>query len=1029
MAELRAGVQQALAGRSQLFLLTGEPGIGKTRTAAEIAADGKTRGMRVVWGVCFDGAGVPAYWPLIQAARALTNNLGSAQLTKLLGSSARELGRLIRDPGREVEPQVTDGGFDPEQSRFRMFDSFASLLANFAAFQPLMVVLDDLQYADETSWMTLRFIAREMRDAPLMIVASYRDEETRGSEARVSAIADLYRTGSRIALAGLSESEVGQVVASSAGQPPNRKFVSTLYRATGGNPFFVTEVVRAMISKNALHEADGGGRSIDFIMPESVRASIRARLSVLPERAKQLLSAAAVLGDRFEATSLHRLCGIPVDEMLRLLDTAISKGLVATAPESDQPYRFSHALIREALYHDLGNSERVRLHRRTVAILEDLYRTEPAIHLDELAYHSVKAAAGGDAEKAIDYALRAGEAAHAAFAYEQAAHHWRAALEIMERQAPAPERLARLLEKLGDALAITEFEHGQGIDCLERAAKIYEAAGSTVEEAQVRARLGVVLSRRAPTMNVPRAMEQYRRAEEVLGRLPESESQVWLYTGLAQAAMQALHTAEGLNASRRAMEVASNLGKEGPWVRAAALHSDQLFNCGKLSQAAALVDDAWHRADRLDDLNGAFEAAWSGGYQPLALWDPRGAQKWFERELSRPRLKEAVYQRRILSQQLAFARVFRGDVAGARDLLAQAPRAVIEGFMLLCEGEWERARALLDEACDVMRALGSRDGETVHSYFHALVCKACGDLAGAEASIARTLQNSIDGPVIPFQLNASAEACLIAIGQGQVEPARAHLARCREIIASGEDFRGLLGRAALAEGAVAAAGNDHETAQLHFARAIENFNRYDLPWERGQAHLLMGQALNAAGDGRGALQSFDAAQEIYERHDAGAAWFRLLDDARGRPARKARSTPYEGVFRNEGDYWTLSLGDGALHLRTSKGLHYIAQLLGSPGKSIAAVELERIARLPTGRRAASVRRRPRGSEGDERSRVVVTKAIKAAIERIRAGNASLGRYFATSIRTGYSCTYEPDPDNPVSWRVSTRLGKPLSKPL
>ncbi len=1033
MAELRAGLTDALAGRTQIFLLTGEAGIGKTRIATEIAAEATLRGMRAVWGRCCEGAGAPPYWPMSQIVRALLDGFDPDRLAASLGAAAPEIARLAgeSDPAAQVSAgEIKDD--DAQKSRFRLFDSFAKLIAIAARAHPLLIVLDDLHDADETSWLMLRFAVREVHDAPLMIVATYREAEVRGSEASLRVISDLYRSGRQLPLVGLSEAEVAQVVAGWAGCAPDEQFVSALHRTTGGNPFFVTEMIRArnLAGNSAVPDAP---RRAEFIVPESVRASIRGRLSALAPPVRAMLSAAAALGTQFDAAPLERVIRFAPDELLLALDGAIGGGVIA--PDGPGRYRFCHALIREVVYQDLDLAGRARMHADIVSVLEELYRSETAMHLDQIAFHAVAAAPVNSSESAIEYALAAGEAAYCAFAYERAAHHWQIALAIAERGPAEPQRLARILERLGDAYSITEFDHPRGIECIERAARIYESVEMAVAAARLHARLGLMLSRRSPAMNIPRAMAQYRQAESVLRTLPDSQSQILLYTGLAQASMHAQRTQEGLDASQRAMEIATRLGEESLWIRAAAQQADHLFHSGQVAKASALMDDAWHRADRLDDLEGAFETAWSGGYHPLAMWDPREGQRWFARELARPRMAQAAFQRRVLIQEMAFGYVFRGQLARAKELLAESPRAVVEAFILLYQGNWDRAAALLDESREAMRAAGSRDGETVYAYFQGLVCLAAGDLADADAMNQVTLQAAIDGPHVPYALNAHAQAALIAARRGSLERARKNLLRCREIVASGEDFRGLIGRVAVAEAAAAAAEGNRDSAKNHFANALEIFHRYDLPWDQAQTHHLWAAALRASGAHSQASEHFDAAMEIYRRCGAGAVWTDKIIAERA-PGRRDTTTPArtrettEGVFRSEGDYWVVGLAGAELRLRNTKGLLYLAHLLARPGQSVAATELARIGSAmpsPRARRIFGDNDDPKAEPG--LSRVMVTKAIKATIEKIRALDISLGHHLATAIHTGYSCVYEPDPIHPVHWLISEspRIGtKPKS---
>ncbi|MHB8384122.1 MAG: ATP-binding protein, partial [Candidatus Binataceae bacterium] len=344
MAELRAGVAEALAGRTQIFLLTGEAGIGKTRIAIEIAAEAAARGMLAVWGRCCEGEGTPPYWPMSQVARALAAGLGGNRLASMLGAAAPEIARLVGESNSTAAESTGGARGGADQFRFRLFDAFATLVAGFARDRPLVIVLDDLHDADETSWLMLRFAAREIRDARVMIVVTYREAEVRRTEGLVRVISDLYRSGRQLPLAGLSEAEVAQVVAMGTQCAPDEEFVSTLHRTTGGNPFFITEVMRSMDLSGQSAGGDAGDR-VKFAVPESVRAVIRGHLSALDAATRGMLTAAAVLGIQCEGAVLERVTSLAPEAMLRALDYAIGTGILV--PDGPGHYRFCHAIIRE----------------------------------------------------------------------------------------------------------------------------------------------------------------------------------------------------------------------------------------------------------------------------------------------------------------------------------------------------------------------------------------------------------------------------------------------------------------------------------------------------------------------------------------------------------------------------------------------------------------------------------------------------------------------------------------------------------
>jgi tetratricopeptide (TPR) repeat protein len=1024
LAELRSGLQDAAAARGRLFLLSGEPGIGKTRLAEELSAHAGARGMRVVWGRCWQGAGRPAYWPFAQALSAALEATPDSSARKIAREIAPLIPRLTAARPARARTASRSAPSDPEQLRLKIFDAVTRIFGALAARIPILVVFDDLQDAEHASWLMLRYAARALEGSRVMFVAAYRELEVRSVPALGPVIADLLRGAHHIGLGGLSRAEVGEFIETSAGRAANRALVERLHSTTGGNPFFVTEVVRTLVHSGAL---DAGGA---LEIPDTVRASIRGRVLALPGDPVAALSSAAALGDLFDLDTLRRVARCEVGTLLGVIDAAVQAGIVVSVPGDAVAYRFAHSLMREVMYEDLDAGERMRLHQRCLEVLEKRYRAEPELHLDQLAHHAVAAAAVGDREKAIDYATRAGEAAYAAAAFERAAGHFRAALELVGQDGTDPVRTATMLERLGEALAITESEQPRGIECLERAAKIYESAGRPVDGARVRARLALMLSTRAPAMNIGRAMEQYRRAERVLGRLADSASQVWMYCGLANTAMHAQRLAEGMAAAQRATEIAARLGDEHLWLQAAARRADQLFLAGRFAESLNLANDAWHRADRGDDTAGAFEAAWSGGYFLLTLWNPRAARRWFERELGRPRLAAAPYHRQILLQQSAFCCVFMGELLRARTLLERAPRALVSGFLDLYEGNWERAEEVLEEGRLAVRNAGSRDLELVHCYFESVVLRARGAVERARELVAHALGLSAEARVLPFELHLRAEAALLALCAGCGDEALMQAAKIRARIPAGEELYGLGGRIGLALALAETAAGGEAQAADGFAAAMAKFRRYGLPWEQAQALMVRARIAAGRGESAAAALHLDEAAEIYRRHGASARFLEQIESERRRapsagaaPAGIARNgdsvgprpptgvntisnNKWEALWSAEGEYWSISFRGSQIRLRDTKGLRYIAVLLARPRVLVASIELAR---------NGAARKNGRDGLSRERARLSVTKNIRGAVARIRALEPDLGRHLATAIRTGYACVY--DPENPVGWNV------------
>ena len=448
LAELLAGLDDALTGRGRLFLLVGEPGIGKSRLSEELMAYARARGARVLVGRCWEAGGAPAYWPWVQSLRAYLREADQAPLLRQLGAGAAEVAQIVPEL-RDLFPDLpSPKPAESEAARFRLFDSMASFMRNVAADRPLVLVLDDLHAADEPSLLLLSFLTAGLGDSRLLVIGTFRDVDPAVRDPLESMLAELGRepVTRRIHLSGLSRDEVGRLAEATAGAAPPEGLVAALHAETEGNPLFVGEIVRLLDAEGRLAAESAAAVPI----PASVREVIGRRLRRLSGECRRVLSLASVLGREFGLVGLERVADYTgIDKLLTVLDEAIAARVVEEIPGALGRLRFGHALIRDTLYEEIPATHRIRLHRRVAEVLEGLYAGSPDAHLAELAHHFSMAVPAAGTDKAIEYSRRAGDRAAGLLAYEEAVRLYETALPLVDEGAARCD----LLLALGNAQA------------------------------------------------------------------------------------------------------------------------------------------------------------------------------------------------------------------------------------------------------------------------------------------------------------------------------------------------------------------------------------------------------------------------------------------------------------------------------------------------------------------------------------------------------------------------------------------------
>ncbi|MGE0542109.1 MAG: AAA family ATPase [Dehalococcoidia bacterium] len=478
MAALRTRLADARLGAGGVIVIAGEPGIGKTRLVAELAAWAQNDGWQLLSGRAHQADGLPPYLPFIEALRNYVRDTDPTRLEHQLGTGAAPVAMIVPDL-RTTLPHLPDQPLPSvDTERYVLFEGIADFLIAIArsdragarrthgsaepdmapvrepadenAPQGLLFILDDLHWADVSSVQLLLHLSRRLTSQPVLLLGTYRDIEVGRGHPIGDVLTELVRTpsGDQVTLHGLRPADVARFIELTADVKPSPALVETVYQETEGNPLFVVELVRLLVAEGRLDTSSD--RAWRLTIPRSVQQVIGRRLDRLSADCDQVLTLAAVIGREFSLLVLQQAGDVRGEGLLAALDEAEAAHVITPVPGVPGRSSFSHPLIRETLYAQILSSRRLRLHRR---IGETLERMSPASEapLAELAYHFFQSAPAGDAGKAIDYARRAGDASMAVFAYEEAARLYLSALQALTLQDPDEGARCGLLLALAES--------------------------------------------------------------------------------------------------------------------------------------------------------------------------------------------------------------------------------------------------------------------------------------------------------------------------------------------------------------------------------------------------------------------------------------------------------------------------------------------------------------------------------------------------------------------------------------------------
>jgi eukaryotic-like serine/threonine-protein kinase len=970
LVALGSALERAISGKGGIVLVAGEPGIGKSELADRIAGEALGRGTGVLWGRSWEGEGAPPYWAWAQIIRDYVRERADSELEFVIGAAAPYLAQIAPEIRDRLPDLPAPAPLDSEQARFRLFDAVTTFLKAAAAKQPFVLILDDLHWADKPSLLLLRFLAHEIGDSRLLAIAIYRDVEVSHGHPLAEVLPSLRRerTVERILLRGLPEEDVGAMLTALRGEKLPEALARAISRETEGNPFFIQEIVRHLIEEGVLGAEAGWtsrSRLEEIGLPESVRDVIGRRLRRLSESCTKVLAVAAVLGREFALDALERVAGLERERLFEVLDEAVQAKVVEDAPQRLGRYRFSHALVRESLYEELGTLERFRNHLRVAEVLEALHSQDPGPHLAELAHHFRQALPGGDVDKAVDYATRAGDYASAQLAYEEAAMHYGRALEALDVSAQSNEGVrCDLLLKHGEACWGAGFDTTKS---LKQAADLAERLGDS--EILARAALGCAGNQTGLYVMVAEPL-QLSLLARALAALEDRDSalrarvmsrlctvRVFLDIGAVGGALE--HLPDNLSLARRAIEMARRVGDKGAlaYVLATGMWA---FGPDDLDEMHAQLDEVVRLAEEAGDERLIAEAHLWKARHYLEVGDRAAADREAEiqdryattsrqayhlwqaalgragRLLTEGRFDEAEVALRTLSEKGSMRHALVGAVSGCFNFLHEQQGRASEDLPRILEIAAQNPRIMLWRASAAMRYATSGRTEDARREFESIAEKDFSDI-----------------PRDMMWLFIMSRLCDLAIHLADVRRA----AILYDLLLPYEDRYVVTGGLAASRGAVARSLGGlatllsrYDDAERHFERSLElnarmrhrifvahtqhdyarMLARRDAPGDREKAVALAADALATAREvGMKPLES----KLVELRAKAG---FPEEDVGPG----ETQPTPgAPASFRRDGDFWSIAYEGKRVRLKDAKGLQYIAHLLRHADRDFHAADL------------------------------------------------------------------------------------------
>lgn len=889
LGALKSLLEQTLGGRGSTVFVVGEAGIGKTRLVREFRRYAESKGFHFSAGSSYEEEGIVPYSPWIDVIRSTLKKMPASVFQTTPPWVVTEVSRLVPDILAEVKETGLRAwlqGPSPmsaitpstDQERIRLFQAITEFLINAAKDRGVVIFLDDISWADHASLQLFHYVARRVHDQKLILVGAYRDVELPEEHplARITLDLSRQRIAHQIPLTRFTHEYVSQLLSSHLGGEISQEFSRLIYSRTGGNPFFVEEIVRSLVDERLLLMSNQGWSVKDVQevqIPTSIRAVIKQRISRLGEECAQFLSIASVLGMEFDFDVLKKVASLSEESSINLLEAALRAQLVRERKRGEKVvYVFADETIREFL---AGQLSLLRTRKHHLAIgnaIEELYRDEVEDHLGELAYHFVQ---GYEVSKAKEYSIKAGERSAGLYAHSEAMKHYMNALELLSED-ESQTRL-ELLTKLGQT-AWSRADHKELLRFCGEAIEIAERLG-------LKTRLGELYGLVGTSYwflgnSKKDALDGFLQGLKVLEHMEDTLQEAVLCQQIARVYVLTGESTLASNWIKRAIEIASKLGAHEVLAHAyqtlalslslkeKELMISYLEDSLKLALEHSLADPACRAYNNLAgtvcEVKGHYRRAieiWLKGIDYAKKVGYLNYEVWLQKEL-------VFYGFLRIGEWEKCEKIAQETIRIGRELgelyLIEPYNALT--FIAIARGDLPRAREFLNESLPL--AVKSEWPQfLVPAYLlEAELDLALNELDKAEENLLKAFEyrTKAEGSVATFFLDVGFALVTFNVKKGRLDEASAYYQELQQMASELDENCGWAFER-WARGLIAESQGNLAESIKWLQECVRLWGAVERPYDLGKARLDLSRVMEKAGNKVEAQQNFEDAQRIFDR--------------------------------------------------------------------------------------------------------------------------------------------------------------------